>query len=122
MNLLLHSLAHPSIVGGWSSLWFARLDHVRALSDPGRWSWGSFLSLVFNSIDPSQAFGERRLQALDVVVVVVHLLLQVADTQTHGLVVTSEKVDIRVVKAALCQGLGKQEAVGETLVAQFPQV
>ena len=105
---LLHPLTHPSVVGGRPSLRFARFDHIRPLSNPRSRSWRSCgLLSLFDSVDPAQTFRERGFQAFDVIVVVVHLLLKVSHTQAHCFVVPAEKVDVRVVQAALCQRLGE---------------
>ena len=102
---LLDPLAHPSIVRGRPSLRFAWFYHVCALPNPRSRRWWSCLLSLFDSVDPAQTFRERRFQAFDVIVVVVHLLLKISYTQAHRFVVPAEKVNVRVVKAAFCQRL-----------------
>ena len=119
---LLNPLAHPPVVRGRPTLRFAWFYHVCALPNPRSRRWWSCLLSLFDSVDPAQTFRERRFQAFDVIVVVVHLLLKISHSQTHGLVVHAEKVNVGVVKAALCERLGEQGAVRETLVAQLSKV
>merc|ERR1719266_898025 len=71
------------VVGGGPAARLARLYHVCPLAEPGR-GRGRRRLLPLGQVDAAQALRQGRLQALDVIVVVVHLLLEVADTEAHG--------------------------------------